>query len=51
MKTDPLTMHASENGSSGDKVLFLIKRLFCIIMIAYDILKIGIDRRNPISNP
>lgn len=34
VKTAPLTVHASENGSSGDnKVLFLIKRFFLLLCL------------------
>ena len=40
VKTDPLTMHASENGSSGDnKVLFFIKRLFLLLCLHMTFLK------------
>ena len=40
VKTDPLTMHASENGSSGDnKVLFFIKRFFLLLCLHMTFLK------------
>jgi hypothetical protein len=51
VETDPLTMHASENGSSGDNEVLFLGEEFFIIMFIYDNLKIGIFRRKAISNP
>ena len=51
VKSDPLTMHASESGSSGDTEVLFLGEQFFIIVFVYDNLKIGIDRRKAISNP